>query len=233
MCNVTRGVFVMFRNREEAGMRLAAELRTYKGSDVVVLALPRGGVPVAYEVARELEAPLDLVIVRKIGAPFQPELAVAAVVDGEKPELVVNHDVVEMLGITDAYLREEAGRELDEIERRRRAYVGDREHVPVEGKTVIVIDDGIATGASVRAALRAARRRGPSWLVLAIPVAPPSRVDALRVEVDDLVCLATPEMFFAIGQFYSDFHQVSDEDVRELLARAKPGGAEVGGAANP
>lgn len=222
-----------FRDREDAGRQLAAALERFRGGDVVVLALPRGGVPVAYEVARELDAPLDLVIVRKIGAPWQPELAVAAVVDGEQPELVVNRDVAEMVGVGGDYLQAAAKGELEEIERRRRTYLGERERVPVEGRTVIVIDDGIATGASVRAALRAVRRRKPARLVLAVPVAPPERLESMRAEVDELVCLSTPGLFFAIGQFYSDFHQLSDEDVRDLLARAKPGGAAVPRSAAP
>lgn len=175
---------MMFRDREDAGRKLAAELHRFQGSDPVVLALPRGGVPVAFEIARELAAPLDLVLVRKIGAPGQRELAAAAVVDGENMELVVNQDVVDALGISQAYLDQEAKREVEEIERRRTAYLGGRKRVPVEGRTAIVVDDGIATGATMRAALRAVRRRKPSRLVLAVPVAPPDTVESLRSEVD-------------------------------------------------
>ena len=211
---------MMFRDRRDAGRQLAAELRRFKRSDPVVLALPRGGVPVAFEVARELAAPLDLVLVRKIGAPWQRELAAAAVVDGEHMELVVNQDVVDALGISQAYLDQEAKRELEEIERRRTAYLGGRERVPVEGRTAIVVDDGIATGATMRAALRAVRRRKPRRLVLAVPVAPPDTVESLRSEVDEVVCLATPEWFGAIGAFYLDFSQLSDDEVRSLLERA-------------
>jgi putative phosphoribosyl transferase len=215
-----------FRNRKDAGLQLAAKLRRFQQSDPVVLALPRGGVPVALEVARELAAPLDLVLVRKIGAPSQRELAAAAVVDGEKMELVVNQDVVGALRIPRAYLEQEAKREVEEIERRRKAYLGRRGRVPVEGRTAIVVDDGIATGATMRAALRAVRRRKPSRLVLAVPVALSGTVESLRNEVDEVVCLATPEWFGAIGAFYADFRQLSDEEVRSLLERTKPSAEE-------
>jgi putative phosphoribosyl transferase len=211
---------VIFEDRQEAGTRLASELLRFKGSDPVVLALPRGGVPVAFEVAQALAAPLDLVLVRKIGAPMQPELAVAAVVDGDRMELVVNEELARELGLTDAWIRGEATRQVEEIERRRRLYLAGRERVAVEGKTAIVIDDGIATGATTRAALRAVRSREPKHLVLAVPVAPAETVEALRGEVDEVVCLATPSPFGAIGFFYDDFRQVGDDEVRDLLARA-------------
>jgi putative phosphoribosyl transferase len=215
------GASAIFRDRREAGLRLAAALRRFRARDPVVLALPRGGVPVAFEVARALSAPLDLVLVRKVGAPWQPELAVAAVVDGEEMELVVNQDVVDALGLSEGYVREAAKREVEEIERRRRAYLGGCERVPVAGRTAIVVDDGIATGATMRAALRAARRREPGRLVLAVPVAPPEAVDALRSEVEEVVCLETPFRFGAIGAFYADFRQVSDDEVRGLLEQAR------------
>lgn len=213
---------MIFRDRKEAGGRLAAELRRRAPPRPVVLALPRGGVPVAFEVARELAAPLDLVLVRKIGAPWQPELAVAAVVDGESMDLVVNEDVLAALGLSEEYVRSEARREVEEIERRRQAYLGGRASVPVAGRTAIVVDDGIATGATMRVALRAVRRRQPTRLVLAVPVAPPETIEALRQEVDEIVCLSTPSPFGAIGAFYADFRQVSDDEVRTLLARAEP-----------
>jgi putative phosphoribosyl transferase len=214
---------VIFENRKDAGSKLAAALQRFQSSQPVVLALPRGGVPVAFEVARALGAPLDLVLVRKIGAPWHRELAAAAVVDGANPEIVVNQDVVDELSISDAYLQQEAKREIEEIERRRKAYLGGRERVPLEGRTVIVVDDGIATGATIRAALRGVRRAKPSRLVLAVPVAPPDTVESLRAEVDEVVCLDTPQWFGAIGAFYQDFDQLSDDDVRELLARASTG----------
>lgn len=211
---------LIFRNRKDAGIQLARELLRFKGADPVVLALPRGGVPVAFEVARALEAPLDLVLVRKIGAPYQPELAVAAVVDGEKMELVVNEDVVAALAVSRIYIEQQAAREVEEIERRRRLYLQGRDRVPVEGRTALVIDDGVATGATTRVALRSVRNRQPSRLVLAVPVAPRDTLESLRPEVDEVVCLSTPSDFGAIGQFYLDFRQLDDEEVRRLLAEA-------------
>jgi len=211
-----------FRNRAHAGRLLAGELRRFEGPDAVVLALPRGGVPVGLEVARALQAPLDLVLVRKIGDPHQPELAVAAVVDGEKMEIVRNEDVIASRALPEGYVEQQAARQVEEIERRRRLYLGGRERAVVEGKTALVVDDGIATGATMRAALRAVRRRKPGHLVLAVPVAPPETVASLRREVDEVVCLATPDDFYAIGQFYVDFEQVDDDEVRELLERAGP-----------
>jgi putative phosphoribosyl transferase len=220
---------MIYRDRADAGKQLAEQLMRFKGCDPVVLALPRGGVPVAFEIAQALAAPLDLVLVRKIGAPHQPELAVAAVVDGEKMELVVNEDVLAALALSEAYVRQQADRQLEEIERRRQAYLRGRERIPVEGKTAIVVDDGIATGATVRAALRAVRRRQPRRLVLAVPVAPVATVESLRAEVDELVCPSTPSPFGAIGYFYDDFHQVGDDEVRDLLARAaRPRAAAAG-----
>jgi putative phosphoribosyl transferase len=175
---------------------------------------------VAVEVARALGAPLDLVLVRKIGVPQQPELAAAAVVDGGEPEIVVNDDVVELAGITQAYIREQAKEELEEIDRRRTLYLAHRSRVPLEGRTLVVIDDGIATGASIRAALKALRRKKPKSLVLAVPVAASDAIAALRHEVDAVVCLETPEPFYAIGVHYRDFHQVPDAEVVRLLAEA-------------
>jgi putative phosphoribosyl transferase len=209
-----------FRDRAHAGRLLAAELRRFAGKDPVVLALPRGGVPVGFEVARALGAPLDLVLVRKIGAPLQPELAVAAVMDGERMEIVVNEELVAQLDLPKGYVEREAKRQVEEIERRRRLYLGARERVAVGGKTALVVDDGIATGATMRAALRAVRRLGPGRLVLAVPVAPPDTVEALRGEVDEIVCLSMPPDLGAIGFFYADFEQIGDDEVRELLERA-------------
>jgi len=222
---------VIFEDRRDAGIQLARALLRFQDHDPVVLALPRGGVPVAFEVARALDAPLDLVLVRKIGTPMQPELAAGAVVDGGAMELVRNDDVIEAARIPESWLREQAIRELAEIERRRRLYVGGRARVPIEGKTAIVVDDGIATGATTRAALRAVRRRHPKRLVLAVPVAPEETLAALRSEVDEVVCLATPDPFGAIGYFYRDFRQLEDDEVRDLLARAEhPSGEAPAGA---
>lgn len=210
----------MFRNREDAGRKLALALMRFKDEHPCILALPRGGVPVAYEVAKALDAPLDLVLVRKIGAPFQPELAIAAVVDGSRPELVVNEDLARQLEIDDAYLAREEMRQLREIERRRQFYLAGLDRVPVRGKTAIIIDDGIATGATIRAAIKATRRANPKRIVVAAPVAPVETIAALRSEADEVVCVEQPEYFGGVGRHYIDFTQVDDQDVRRLLVRA-------------
>jgi putative phosphoribosyl transferase len=210
----------IFIDRRDAGKQLAEAVLRFKGQDPVVLAIPRGGVPIGFEIARALEAPLDLVLVRKIGAPSQPELAMGAVVDGEHPELVLNNEIVEALEPSETFIRKEAARQLREIERRRIAYLGDRSRPPIKGRTAIVVDDGIATGATVRAALIAVRRNGPTRLVLAVPVAPRDTIERLRADVDELICLEIPEEFGAIGEFYADFSQLSDPEVTNLIARA-------------
>jgi putative phosphoribosyl transferase len=212
----------IFADRVEAGRALAARLVEKKYEKPVVLALPRGGVPVGAEVATALGAPLDIVLVRKIGVPYQPELAVAAVVDGEHPELVINEDVRRLADVSEEEIERAKVRELAEIDRRRALYLKGRDRVPIAGATVIVIDDGIATGATVRAALKALRRGKPKKLVLAVAVAPPDTIAMLRAEVDEIVCLETPEPFHAIGLYYRDFAQVSDEQVIALLAARGP-----------
>lgn len=204
-------------DREDAGRRLAERLQSYRGRDVVVLALPRGGVPVAAEIARTLNAPLDLLFVRKIGLPWQPELAYAAVVDGTPPEVVVNDEVARLEPMSDAELQRATREEVDEIERRRRLYMAGRAPLDVTGREVILVDDGLATGTTARAALRGLRRRGPSRLVLAVPVAPLETVEELRSLVDELVCLETPPHFRAIGLHYADFHQLEDDEVLGIL----------------
>jgi len=206
-----------FGNRQEAGRLLAAELADLKPGKPVILALPRGGVPVAAEIARALEAPLDLVMVRKIGAPMQAELAVGAVVDGDTHEIVLNEDIVRLLGVSERYIEMECNKELQEIERRREKYLGGRPRVDVAGRVAVIVDDGIATGSTMRAALRATRRRKPSWLIVAVPVAPPETVEELRAEADEIRCLLTPEGLGAIGLYYRDFSQVSDSEVKALL----------------
>lgn len=208
----------IFTDRIEAGRQLARELATRDYVDPVVLALPRGGVPVAAEIARALAAPLDLVLVRKIGVPYQPELALAAVVDGEHPEVIVNPDVWRMAGVDEEAFRRLQERELAEIERRRDRYLQGRERVATTGTTAILVDDGIATGATVRAALRALRRSRPARLVLAVPVAPQDTLRSLAHEVDEIVCLHTPWPFQAIGFFYRDFSQLTDQQVIDLLS---------------
>jgi putative phosphoribosyl transferase len=211
----------LFADRRDAGRQLAAVLKRFKGKNPLVLAVPRGGVPVAFEVARALEAPLDLVLVRKIGAPLQPELAIGAVVDGDHAEVILNREILEMLDISDDFVGHEAARQLKEIERRRKVYLADRSRPPIKGRTAIVVDDGIATGATVRAALVAVRRSAPKRLVLAVPVAAPETLERLRRDVDDVVCLEIPEEFFAISQFYMDFPQLTDSEVTDLLRRAR------------
>jgi predicted phosphoribosyltransferase len=208
-----------FRNRAEAGRQLAAALARYKDRQPVILALPRGGVAVAAEIAAALNAPLDLVLVRKIGVPFQPELAMGAVVDGPAPLVVRNEDVIRLAGIEEAEFRAVCDGELAEIERRRARYLSGRARAEVAGRTAIVVDDGVATGATTRAALRATRLRNPKTLVLAVPVAPTDNLASLREDADDVVCLESYESFGAIGLYYSDFRQVSDEEVIEMLKR--------------
>ena len=208
-----------FRDRSDAGRALAQALVKYKDERPVILALPRGGVPVAAEVAAALKAPLDLILVRKIGVPMQPELAMGAVVDGKTPLVVRNEDVIAMAGISDEEFKAVRGRELAEIERRRERYLGGRLPVEIAGRTVIIVDDGIATGATTRAALRAIRARKPKKLVLAVPVAPTDTIEAMYGEADEIVSLEQHILFGAIGIYYSDFRQISDEEVIEILKR--------------
>jgi putative phosphoribosyl transferase len=216
----------VFPDRCTAGRALARVLHEMAGkgtalSEPVVLALPRGGVPVGLEIALALKAPLDLVMVRKIGVPLQPELAAAAVVDGDDPQLVVNEDVVRAAGIGAAELEQGRERELAEIERRRTAYLQGRAPVPIAGTDTIVVDDGIATGATMRAAVKGVRLRRPRSLTLAVPVAPREALEELRPEVDSLVCLEVPSPFYAIGAHYADFAQTSDNEVVEMLREAE------------
>lgn len=208
-----------FLDRTDAGRRLATALAGYRQQRPVVLALPRGGVPVAAEVAQALAAPLDLLIVRKLGVPWHRELAMGAVVNGGDPIVVRNDDVIRSAGITEADIAAVSKQELAEIERRRRRYLGDRSPVDVAGCTAIIVDDGIATGATIRAALKATRLRKPAKRVLAVPVAPTDTIDALRADADDVVCLERYEPFGAISLYYDDFRQVADDEVMEILAR--------------
>jgi putative phosphoribosyl transferase len=210
-----------FRDRAEAGRQLATRLAGFRSRDAVVLALPRGGVPVAFEVAKALQAPLDLVLVRKIGAPGHPELGLGAVVDGAHPQVVLNEEVVAQLEVPAAYIEGENLRQLREIERRRARYLGRRHPICVEGRTAIVVDDGIATGGTVRAALQGLGRARPAYLVLAVPVAPPDTIDRLRSQADEVVCLTTPEPFYAVGWHYRNFTQTSDSEVIALLNEAQ------------
>jgi predicted phosphoribosyltransferase len=211
-----------FRDRTEAGRLLAERLRDYAGrDDVIVLALPRGGVPVGYEVAKALGAPLDVFVVRKIGVPGHEELAMGAVATGGL--LVLDERLVQTLGLSEDEVQRVIQQELRELERRDREYRGDREPPQLGGKTVILVDDGLATGATMRAAALAVRRENPARLVVAVPVAAEETCDAFRDVVDEIVCGITPKPFRAVGLWYEDFSQTTDEEVRELLAEAAAG----------
>jgi len=213
---------MLFRDRAEAGRHLLSKLGAYQGRpDVLVLGLPRGGIPVAYEVARGLGAPLDVFVVRKLGVPGQEELAMGAIATGGVR--IVNRDVVDALHIPPDVVDRAAVEEARELERREQSYRGERPEPQVAGKTVILVDDGLATGSTMRAAVAALRQQGPARIVVAVPVAAPSTCQELRREVDEIVCFATPEPFMAVGRFYDDFAQTTDEEVTELLAAARAG----------
>jgi predicted phosphoribosyltransferase len=212
-----------FPDRPEAGRLLGERLKQLGLYRPIVYALPRGGVPVGMEVAAALGAPLDLVLVRKIGAPSQPELALGAVVDGVGAETVLNEDIVALTGASETFIEAARQRELAEIERRRQHYLAGRAPLDPKGRAAVVVDDGLATGATARAALRALRRRDPSRLVLAVPVAPPEAVASLRHEADEVVCLKEASLFRGVGAFYGDFHQLSDAEVIQLLAASAKG----------
>ena len=207
-----------FKDRAHAGLQLAAALEQYSGQDVVILGVPRGGVPVAAAVAHALNAPLDVLISRKIGHPHQRELAVGAVV-GDAGDAVLNEELIEALHVPADYLEAETKRLHEEIRRRARVYRGGRPPSPVAGKVAILIDDGVATGYTLKAAVTAVRALGPEKLVLAVPVASHEAVAMLRPLVDELICLEEPDFFRAVGLHYRDFGQVPDEEVTELLSR--------------
>jgi putative phosphoribosyl transferase len=211
----------LFRDRVHAGQELAEALQHLADTKPLVLALPRGGVPVAFEVAKHLNAPLDLVLVRKIGAPGNEELALGAVIDGAEPKWVINQELLNQVAPPPNWFDEEMQRQLTELERRRQRYCGDRPAPLLGDRCVIVIDDGVATGATVRAALKGLKQSNPSRIVLAVPVGPRDVIEMLRTEVDELVCLAMPEPFIGVGRHYGDFDQTRDEQVIDLLARAQ------------
>ncbi|MFB3904114.1 MAG: phosphoribosyltransferase [Acidobacteriota bacterium] len=208
-----------FRNRSEAGRVLAEKLAPYAGRpDVLVLALPRGGVPVAYEVARSLDAPLDVFVVRKLGVPGHEELAMGAMASGGIR--VLNHDVVRSLEISQEAIDRVAAKEREELERREKAYRGDRPPAQAQGRTVILIDDGLATGSTMRAAVLALKQQHPAAVIVAAPTAARETCDEFRTEVDEIICAVTPEPFYAVGLWYEDFSQTTDEEVRDLLNRS-------------
>ena len=211
----------MFRDRADAGRRLAERLAAMALERPVVLVLPRGGVPVGAEIAKALGAPLDVAFVRKIGAPDQPELAVGAIADGTDPEIVLNQKVVQELGLSEEYLTAQATRELGAIEQRRREYQALRPQIEWAGRDVIVVDDGVATGMTMQAALRHIRRQHPRRLIAAAPVTSREALVLLRKEADEVVCLGSPSGFGSVGSFYDVFTQVSDEEVAALLKSAR------------
>lgn len=212
----------MFQDRTEAGRMLAAEIRASAFHDPIVLALPRGGVPVGFEIATALDARLDILVVRKVGAPGNPELAVAAIVDGDPPDVVLNREIIEAYGLQDDELAALIAREKPELERRRAIYRRGHHAHSLRGKTVILVDDGAATGTTMKVAARAVRRRSPALTVIALPVASQDAVSDLSLEADRLICLAQPPHFRALGFYYRDFHQLDDSEVLDLIARAAP-----------
>ena len=211
---------MVFHDRVDAGKKLADKLSQYRSKDVVVLAIPRGGVVVGFEVAGDLGAPLSVIIPRKIGAPGNPELAIGAVT--EEGDTYIDSIIVKSLGVTQSYIDEVKQQEVEEIKRRMKTYLGDRQRPELKGKTVILVDDGIATGATMKAAIRTLRRHGPAEVIVAVPVAPPETVESLKELADSVVCLETPSFFYAIGQFYREFDQVGDAEVIRLLRLSNP-----------
>lgn len=222
-----KGPAMPFLDRSDAGRQLAGRITHLRGEDVVVLGLPRGGVPVAAEVARILGAPLDVIVVRKLGVPVQPELGMGAI--GEGGVRIINPEVVQIARVTEDEIAAVEARERAELERRARRFRGDRPPTPVAGRTAIIIDDGVATGSTARAACRVARAQGARRVVLAVPVAPPSTCSELAADADEVICLETPQHFLAIGEWYQDFSQTSDDEVISLLWRA----AGEGGTGEP
>jgi putative phosphoribosyl transferase len=214
-------VGIIFSNRTEAGRLLGDALQPLKGQNVIVLAIPRGGVSVAKEAASAIGAPLDLVITRKIGAPGNPELAVGAVT--QEGEVIANPELMKRLQITDDYLRNESVRQLGEIKSKMKKYRGNRPYPRLDGKTVVIVDDGVATGSTIQAAVRSVKRMNAAHIILAVPVAPQETISELSKIVDQVICLSTPEQFYAVGEFYREFEQVEDEKVREILSTMSTG----------
>ena len=210
---------MLFQDRSEAGRILARQLEKYKNRpDVLVLALPRGGVPVAYEVAKELNAPLGIFLVRKLGVPGHEEVAMGAIATGGIR--ILNEDFIRQLGIPKRVVDAVTAREQQELERRERLYRGDQPAPDIKGRTVIIVDDGLATGSTMKAALAALRKQQPAKLVVAVPTAPPETCDSLRADADEVICAVTPDPFLAVGAWYRGFDQTTDDEVRDLLKRA-------------
>jgi len=220
--------FARFEDRTDAGAQLAQRLMHLRKEHPIVLALPRGGVVVGYEIARALDAPLDIIAVRKIGAPFHPEFGIGALVDGDEPQVLLDEETVRAIGVPRSDLLAQIEHERHELRRREQLYRGDESGLDVHDRTVIVVDDGIATGSSVRAALRALRRARPSRLVLATPVAPSQTLESLRDECDEAICLLSPQSFRAVGEFYENFEQTSDEEVIDRLRQGRDARARAG-----
>lgn len=210
-----------FLDRRDAGRQLAAELKARSIPHPVVLALPRGGVPVGYEIARALHAPLDIFLVRKLGAPGYKEFGIGAVVDGDHPQTVLNSEAIQLLQVPPDYVAQEREQQLQEIERRRRLYRGSDPPVDINDRTPILVDDGVATGGTMLVAVRALRQATPHPIVIAVPVAAPDALEKLVHEADDVVCLAAPPVFRAVGQHYADFRQLRDDEVIELLSKRR------------
>ena len=209
-----------FKNREEAGEKLADDLTEYANrNDVIILALPRGGVPVAYEVAKKLKVPMDVFLVRKLGVPGQEELAMGAIASGGVE--VLNKDIVQSLGISRSTIDKVAEKEHRELERREKSYRGDRPKPEIKNKHVILIDDGLATGASMRSAVRAVRSWNPAEVIVAVPTSAPDTCELFEYEADSIVCLSTPKPFYGVGAWYEDFSQTTDEEVSNLLEKAE------------
>ncbi|MCG3205899.1 MAG: putative phosphoribosyl transferase [Elusimicrobia bacterium] len=210
----------MFRNRSEAGRKLAQRLSSYRDENPVIVALPRGGVPIGYEVAQHMSAPLDVLIVRKIGYPGQPELAIGAIADGEKGEVVMNNGMVGETEIPPNYIKEEIATKLKEISEMEDIFRSHRPAIKVKNRTVIAVDDGIATGATMRVVVKRLKRENPKKIIVATPVASQEAVDLLKNEADEIVCLDVPVPFMAVGAFYKDFRPVSNEEVIGCLDQA-------------
>ena len=209
---------MVFKDRKQAGEQLAQKLVQYKGQDTLVLAIPRGGVVVGEEVARVLDSPLDVIVTRKIGAPGNPEFAIGAI--GPYDQIFLNQEAITRYNIPKEYLNAEIGRQGVEMERREKVYREGKPPLELKDKTVLLVDDGIATGANVKVAVKSVKCQRPKKLILAVPVGPKETIEELKKEVDELVCLATPEIFYAVGQFYQEFSQTTDEEVMEILRKS-------------